>query len=68
MLHAELASRHVCVLPRFGDVHGPGLMKVDREGEPPWGGYVYVDDYAVYVAWDERALAKSILDSARKGS
>ena len=48
----------------FDPAHGPGVRRVDSTDEPPWGGYAYAGDFAVYASDGERSIVKRVLRSA----
>ena len=49
----------------FDPAHGPGVRRAKGPGEPPWGGYAYAGDFAVYVTGLDRGTVQRVLKSAR---
>jgi hypothetical protein len=42
----------------------PGVRRSTSRGDPEWGGYTYVGDFAVYASDDDRATVQRVLRSA----
>jgi hypothetical protein len=45
--------------------YGPGLRRSPPAEDSRWSGYVYVEPWAVFVAYDDRDVARHVLLSAR---
>lgn len=50
----------------FDPAHGPGIRSSEFNGDPDWGGYVDIGEFAVYASDDDRELIGTILGSARE--
>jgi hypothetical protein len=48
----------------FDPSHGPGVQRSESGDEPPWGGYAYAGEFAVYVSDEDRSVVTMILRSA----
>jgi hypothetical protein len=49
----------------YDPAHGPGLRRDEPGQASRWSGYVRVEDLAVFVAHDDRSVARGVLSSAR---